>query len=96
MMKKLSTAMAQAQTKAADSSTKINGSGNMTITFDEKPDSQTQTIAGMTAHHAVDTITLTSKGSGDCPSGSQSMSMDIWYAPSPVKMSCPTRVAANW
>jgi hypothetical protein len=94
MMKQMSTAMAQAQAKAGTSNSTVNGTGNTTITFDEKPDSQTQTIAGMTAHHAVDTITMSMQGSGDCPSGSQTMTMDVWYAPSPVKMSCPTKLAA--
>jgi hypothetical protein len=94
MMKQLSTAMSQAQANAGNSSTKINGTGNTTITFDEKPDSQTQTIAGMTAHHAVDTITMSMQGTGDCPSGSQTMTMDVWYAQSPVKMSCPMKMAA--
>jgi hypothetical protein len=94
MMKQMSTALAQAQTKAGESSTKVNGTGNTTVTFDEKPDSQTQTIAGMTAHHAIDTITISMQGTGDCPSGSQTMTMDVWYASSPVKMSCPTKMAA--
>jgi hypothetical protein len=94
MMKQLTTAVSQAQAKAGQSTTKVNGTGNVTISFDEKPDSQTQVIAGMTAHHAVDTITMSMQGSGDCPSNSQSMTMDVWYAPAPVKMSCPTRMAA--
>jgi hypothetical protein len=98
MMKQLSTALAQAkaqaQAKAGESTSTIHGTGNTTVSFDEKPDSQTQVIAGMTAHHAVDTITITMQGTGDCPSGSQSMSMDVWFAPSPVKMSCPTKMAA--
>jgi hypothetical protein len=98
MMKQLSTALsqaqAQAQAKAGESTSTMHGTGNTTVAVDEKPDSQTQVIAGMTAHHAVDTITITMKGTGDCPSGSQSMSMDVWFAPAPVKMSCPTRMAA--
>jgi hypothetical protein len=98
MMKQLSTALsqaqAQAQAKSGGSTSTVHGSGNTTVSFDEKPDNQTQVIAGMTAHHAVDTITVTMKGTGDCPSGSQSMSMDVWFAPAPVKMSCPTKMAA--
>jgi hypothetical protein len=94
MMKSMSNAMAQAQAKSGNTSTTVNGTGTTTITFDEKPDDQTQTIAGMTAHHAVDTITMSMQGTGDCPSGSQTMTMDVWYAPSPVKMSCPTKLAA--
>ncbi|HEY7981547.1 MAG TPA: hypothetical protein VID19_08670 [Candidatus Eremiobacteraceae bacterium] len=94
MMKQLSTALSQAQAKAGESASTVHGTGNTTVSFDEKPDSQTQVIAGMTAHHAVDTITISMQGSGDCPSGSQSMTMDVWYASSPVKMSCPTKMAA--
>lgn len=94
MMKKMSTALTQAQAQASQSASTLHGTGNTTVTFDEKPDSQTQVIAGMTAHHAVDTITVSMQGTGDCPNSSQSMTMDVWFAPSPVRMSCPTRMAA--
>jgi hypothetical protein len=89
-------ARAQAQAKAATPppvTTKTNGTGHTTISFDEKPDDQTQVIAGLTAHHAVDTITISTQGTGDCPNFSQSMTEDVWFAPSPVKMSCPTKLA---
>ncbi|HLJ84510.1 MAG TPA: hypothetical protein VKT51_10090 [Candidatus Eremiobacteraceae bacterium] len=92
MMNEMSAAMKAAQAKSGSPAPKINGSGSMTFSFDEKPDDQTQTIAGMTAHHAVDTMTMTSTGTGDCPSASFSMSMDVWYAPSPIKMSCPMKL----
>ena len=95
MMKQMTAAIAAAQAKAGTpppSSTKINGTGSTTISMDEKTDSQTQVIAGLTAHHAVDTITISSKGTGDCPTTSESMTEDIWYAPSPVRMSCPMKL----
>lgn len=92
MMNEMSAAMKAAQAKTGSPAPKINGSGSVTFSFDEKPDDQTQTIAGMTAHHAVDTLTMTSTGTGDCPSASFSMSMDVWYAPSPIKMSCPMKL----
>jgi hypothetical protein len=93
MMNAMSAALKEAQAKAGSSpAPKINGTGNMTFSVDEKPDDQTQTIAGMTAHHAVDTLTMTSTGTGDCPSASFSMSMDVWFAPSPIKMSCPMKL----
>ena len=91
MMNEMQAALKQAESKQANQPA-INGHGNMTFSFDEKPDDQTQTIAGMTAHHAVDTITMTSTGTGDCPNSSFSMTMDVWYAPSPVKMECPMKL----
>ncbi len=93
MMNAMTAAMRNAQANAGGSPPpKINGSGNMTFSFSEKPDSQTQTIAGMTAHHAVDTITMTSTGTGDCPNASMSMTSDVWYAASPIKMECPMKL----
>ncbi len=92
MMNEMSAALKAAQAKTGSPAPKINGSGNMTFSFDEKPDAQTQTIAGMTAHHAVDTLTMTSTGTGDCPNASFSMSMDVWFASSPIKMSCPMKM----
>jgi hypothetical protein len=95
VMKQVTAAMAAAQAKAGTpppSATKINGTGSTTISMDEKTDDQTQVIAGLTAHHAIDTITISTKGTGDCPNMSQSMTDDIWYAASPVRMSCPTKL----
>jgi hypothetical protein len=97
-MKTLAAAIAKAQAAAkaatpAPASTTMNGTSRSAITFDEKPDDQTQVIAGLTAHHAVDTITISAQGTGDCPSYSQSMTEDVWYAPPPIKMSCPTKLA---
>jgi hypothetical protein len=95
VMKQLATAMAAAQAKAGTpppSATKINGTGSTTISMDEKTDDQTQVIAGLTAHHAIDTITISTKGTGDCPNMSESMTDDVWYAASPIRMSCPTKM----
>jgi hypothetical protein len=92
MMNAMTAALKEAQSKTGSPAPKINGTGNMTFSFDEKPDDQTQTIAGMTAHHAIDTLTMTSTGTGDCPNASFSMAMDVWYAPSPIKMSCPMKL----
>ncbi|HEY5094257.1 MAG TPA: hypothetical protein VII69_03965 [Candidatus Eremiobacteraceae bacterium] len=97
-MKTVAAALAKAQAAAkaatpAPASTTMTGTGRTAITLDEKPDNQTQVIAGLTAHHAVDTITISEQGTGDCPSFSQSMTEDVWFAPPPVKMSCPTKLA---
>jgi hypothetical protein len=97
-MKTLAAAIAKAQAAAkaatpAPASTTMSGTSRTAITFDEKPDSQTQVIAGLTAHHAVDTITISAQGTGDCPTFSESMTEDVWFAPPPVKMSCPTKLA---
>lgn len=97
-MKNLAAALAKAQAAAkaatpAPASTTMTGTGRTAITFDEKPDSQTQVIAGLTAHHAVDTITISEQGTGDCPTFSESMTDDVWFAPPPIKMSCPTKLA---
>jgi hypothetical protein len=95
VMKQATAAMAAAQAKAGTpppTATKINGTGSTTISMDEKTDDQTQVIAGLTAHHAIDTITISTTGTGDCPNMSQSMTDDIWYATSPIHMSCPTKL----
>jgi|GEM_PF-1891393 len=97
-MKTLAAALAKAQAAAkaatpAPASTTMTGTSRTAITFDEKPDDQTQVIAGLTAHHAVDTITISSQGTGDCPSFSESMTEDVWFAPPPIKMSCPTKLS---
>ncbi|HKW45703.1 MAG TPA: hypothetical protein VJN22_08595, partial [Candidatus Eremiobacteraceae bacterium] len=91
MMKSLTAGMNNAAAQAAHGSPPpaVNGTGSFTISVDEKKDDQTQVIAGITAHHAVDTITMAMNGTGDCPSGTQSISEDVWYAPMPYKMSCP-------
>ena len=95
-MKQATAAIAAAEAKAGTpppTTTKVNGTGSTTISMDEKTDGQTQVIAGVTAHHAIDTITISMTGTGDCPNMSQSMTDDLWYAESPVKMSCPTKLS---
>jgi hypothetical protein len=95
VMKQVTAAIAAVQAKAGTpppSTTKINGTGSTTISMDEKTDGQTQVIAGLTAHHAIDTITISTTGTGDCPNMSESMTDDLWYAASPIKMSCPTKL----
>jgi hypothetical protein len=93
MMKNMSAMMSAAMAKSAkESPPPVKGTGDMTITFDEKPDNQTDTIAGILAHHAVDTVTFAMKGTGDCAAMKNgSISYDVWYAPLPYKMSCPVR-----
>jgi hypothetical protein len=97
LTKNMATAISAAVAKAKTSTSPppaVNGTGEMTVSFDEKPDDQTQVIAGITAHHAVDTITYSMSGTGDCAkmASSNSMSYDIWYAPIPYKMSCPVHM----
>ena len=52
-------------------------------------DPQTKTIFGMTAHHVITTFTGTSTGTGECPSGTMTMTSDEWYVPNVVRFSCP-------
>jgi len=94
LMKKMSADMNAALAKSKNGSPPpaVNGTGDVTVSFDEKPDTQTAVIAGITAHHAVDTVTIATTGTGECAKAmSTSMSFDIWYAPLPYKMSCPVR-----
>jgi len=69
----------------------IQGKGTVTVDFNEQPDDQTQVIAGMTAHHVVDTVTLKFAGTGDCKgSGDMSFRSDEWYVKNELpSMSCP-------
>ncbi len=69
----------------------IQGKGTVTVDFNEQPDDQTQVIAGLTAHHVLDTVKLKFAGTGDCAgSGELDFRSDEWYVknelPSPT---CP-------
>jgi hypothetical protein len=78
-----------AQNQAETSNSNIKGSGTVTITVDEKPDDQTQTIAGMTAHHVAKTLTIAMKGTGQCKDQTITMSTDEWYGKNEAPLQCP-------
>lgn len=73
----------------APSGSPVAGRGAVSVKIDEKADSQTQTILGMTAHHAVDTITMAEQGTGQCANFQMSMTVDQWYANYKIPYSCP-------
>lgn len=67
----------------------IQGSGSVTISTNVVNDPQTQTLFGMTAHHEILTITVSDNGTGQCPSGSMTMTNDEWYVPKVISFYCP-------
>lgn len=84
---KMKTASPQPQATA----TTLKGSGGMTIDVNDQPDSQTQTILGMTAHHIVETLTMKYAGTGDCKgTGELTFKTDQWYIPNEIQApACP-------
>jgi hypothetical protein len=67
----------------------IEGSGGLTLSVDTVNDPNTRQIFGMTAHHVTETISGTANGTGQCPSGTLTLTNDEWYVANPVTFSCP-------
>jgi len=91
MQAQMQAQMAQrgSQTAPPASMAPIQGSGGLTLSVNTVNDPNTQQIFGMTAHHVTETITGTTTGTGQCPSGTLSMTNDEWYVPNPITFSCP-------
>jgi len=88
-MARASAAAASQQHGTTATPAPIQGSGAFTLSLTTVNDPQTQTMFGMTAHHVIETITGTASGTGQCPSGTMSMTNDEWYVSKVVSLSCP-------
>jgi hypothetical protein len=71
------------------------GTGSFTLKSDEKPDNQTQVIAGLTAHHVVRTMSVTENGTGQCGNMQITMTQDEWYATNEAPFTCPNAASGS-
>jgi hypothetical protein len=99
MMKQMQAMMKQAQSQQPmahpspqGTPQQIKGTGDITFSVSEIPDDQTQTLFGMTAHHLINTVTMTAKGTGDCPNFSMTIKSDQWWVPNELPKACPLPV----
>lgn len=77
------------KTMSAPRGTQTHGSGDISVTVNETADAQTKVIAGQTAHHVVDDMSMRWTGTGDCANLSMSTHVDEWYTNNPVRLYCP-------